>query len=322
MVGPQTHALEHHRSHQLVVQLGHRAFQPAEHPGELPEGLDAPAEQHLGLPELLEHQVSNEPLAVLGGPLGLALPEHLEEQATGHRAEVGDVVAPTEERVVLSVELLVGAVEVIKTLFHGLYNRRGHERRAVCGKPVLAAQTLDDLEPALGVAPLVVLAHRPSQELTNSGAGEVEGVLPVAAVVGVGVGSSDGVHVAIRDSRPSDGRKSQEFRKVNATIVGRRELVAVPLKRVQVGADAQACSTVASITLVPIVKSNKQSATDNQPAPGAHGVSIATLAPIHTRKVAERIRCTATLGETCSVRVVGPEASGCPGCCGSPCRQG
>lgn len=322
MVGPQTHALEHHRGHQLVVQLGHWALQPAEHPGEPPEGLNAPAEQQLALPVLLEHQVSGEPLAVLGGPVGLALPEHLEEQATCDRAEVGDVVAPAEERVVLSVELLVGAVEVKEALLHGLDNRRGHERRAVCGKPVLAAEPLDDLEPALGVAPLVVLAHRPSQELTNSGAGEVERVLPVAAVVGASVGSSDGVHVAIRDSRPSDGRKSHEFRKVNATIVGRRELVAVPLKRVHVGADAQACSTVASITLVPIVKSNKQSATDNQPAPGAHGVSIATLAPIHTRKVAERIRCTATLGETCSVRVVGPEASCGPVCCGSSRRQG
>jgi len=322
MVGPQTHALEHHRGHQLVVQLGHRALQPAEHPGEPPKHLNAPAQQHLALPEPLEHQVPNKPLAVLRGPVGLALPKHLEEQATRDRAEIRNVVAATEQRVVLTVELLVGAVEVKEALFHGLYNRRGHERRPVCGEPVLAAEPLDDLEPALGVAPLVVLAHRPSQELTNSGAGELERVLPVAPGLGAGVGSSDGVHVAIRDSRPSDGRKSQEFRKVNATIVGRRELVPVPLKRVHVGADAQACSTVASITLVPIVKSNKQSATDNQPAPGAHGVSIATLAPIHTRKVAERIRCTATLGETCSVRGVGAEASGCPVGCGSSRRQG
>lgn len=301
MAGSQTHPLEHHCGHQLVVQLGHRAFQPAEHPGELPEGLDAPAEQHLGLPELLEHQVSNEPLAMLGGPLGLALPEHLEKQATGHGAEVGDVVAAVEQRVVFPVELLVGAVKVVKTLFHCLGHRGGHERRTVLGEPVLAAQALDDLEPALGVAPLVVLAHSPSQELTNTGAGETERILPGSPGLCAGVGSSDGIHVAIRDSRPSNGCKSHEFRKVNATIVGRREFVAVPLKRVHAGADAQARSTVSSITLVPIVKSNKQSATENQSAPGAHGVSIATLAPIHTRKVAERTRCTATLDEACPV---------------------
>lgn len=301
MAGSQTHPLEHHCGHQLVVQLGHRTLEPAEHPAELPEGLNPPGRQHLALPVLFEHQVPCEPLAVLRGPVRLALPEHLKKQTPCDRAEVRNIVAAVEQWVVFPVELLVGAVKVVKTLFHCLDHRGGHERRTVLGEPVLAAKPLDDLEPALGVAPLVVLAHRPSQEFTNTGAGETERILPGSPGLCAGVGSSDGIHVAIRDSRPSNGCKSHEFRKVNATIVGRREFVAVPLKRVHAGADAQARSTVSSITLVPIVKSNKQSATENQSAPGAHGVSIATLAPIHTRKVAERTRCTATLDEACPV---------------------
>ena len=133
-----------------------------------PEELHAPGEQHVALPVAERVQVQAQPLAVLRGPVGLCGVHGLEEQGACHGAEVRDVVASLEERVLLAVELVVDAVEPVKTLLHVVHGPARQERRTVLREPVLAAQTLDDLQPALGVAPLVVAAHRPSQQLADT----------------------------------------------------------------------------------------------------------------------------------------------------------
>lgn len=231
MVPGHPQALEHVGHHQLVVQLGRGAFQPAEHPGVRPEELQPPGEQHVALPEDQQVQVQAQPLAVLGGPVRLCRVHGLEKQGTGHRAEVRDVVAALEERVLLAVEVVVHPVEPVKALLHVVHGPARQQRGPVALEPVRAAQAVDDLQPALGVAPLVVAAHRPSQELADTRTREVQGVFWRVSL-DTGIGISDGVHVAVRDSRASDGRESHEFREMHRTAVGGRERIAVPHPRV------------------------------------------------------------------------------------------
>lgn len=168
MVAGRPQALEHMGDHQLVVQLRRGRLQPAEHPGVLPEELHAPGEQHVALPVAERLQVQAQPLAVLGGPVGLGAVHGLEEQCACHGTEVGDVVAPLEKRVLLAVKLVVHAVEPVKALLHVVHGPARQEWGSVLREPVLTTEALDDLQPAFGVAALVVAAHRPSQQLADT----------------------------------------------------------------------------------------------------------------------------------------------------------
>lgn len=306
MVPGHPQALEHVGHHQLVVQLGRGAFQPAEHPRVRPEELQSPGEQHVALPEDQQVEVQAQPLAVLGGPVRLCRVHGLEEQGTGHRAEVRDVVATLEERVLLAVEVVVHPVEPVKALLHVVHGPARQQRGPVALEPVRAAQAVDDLQPALGVAPLVVAAHRPSQELADTRTREVQGVFWRVSL-DTGIGISDGVHVAVRDSRASDGRESHEFREMHRTAVGGRERIAVPHPRVHACVYQHATGSIATIASVRSIMMHEQSVTEYQAAPGAHGVSVVAQRTMHARK--RSAFCHAgTVTQAGTVRVVGAAA--------------
>lgn len=139
-----------------------------------------------------------------------------------------------------------------------------------------------------------------------------------------GIGISDGVHVAVRDSRASDGRESHEFREMYRTAVGGRERIAVPHPRVHACVYQHTTGSVATIASVRSIMMNEQSVTEYQAASGAHGVSIVAQRAMHARK--RSAFCQAGTGaQTGALGVVGALAllhsqgkCGAVGECGVP----
>lgn len=119
-----------------------------------------------------------------------------------------------------------------------------------------------------------------------------------------GIGISDGVHVAVRDSRASDGRESHEFREMYRTAVGGRERIAVPHPRVHACVYQHTTGSVAAVASIRSIMMNEQSVTEYQAAPGAHGVSIVAQRAMHARK--RSAFCQARTGaQTGALGVVG-----------------
>lgn len=207
--------------HQLVVQLRGGAFEPAKHPAVLLEKLQAPTQEHMVAP-VLSHPLRSvcQPSAVLVGPWGIQMHRALVEQPAGHGAKVRHVVASGEEPVFAVVKFAPLAIKPIKASLHVGHHSTGQQLGSMAVEPVLAAQPPDHLEPALGVAPLVVAAHRPTQELTDVRASERERVFGQSGSGG-GVGISNAIHGLIRYSRPSTGRESHEFREMHRRAVAR-----------------------------------------------------------------------------------------------------
>lgn len=296
--------------HELVVQLGRGALEPAEHPAVPFEEVQSPCLEHMIAPAHA-HTLGcvGEPLAVLLGPGRIEVHGALEEQPACHGAQVGHVVASSEEPMASVVQVAPLAVEPEEAALHVGHHGVGQQRRAVQIEPVLAAESPDHLEPALGVAPLVVAAHRPSQELTDVRASERERVLGQLGSGG-GVGISNAIHGLVRDSRPSAGRESHEFREMHRRAVAGTGCQTRAQKSVHAGVYSRASCGITTITSSAKVVMHAQSTAENQSTPGAHGVSIAARIATHSRSsqagrlaaIHARAACQAS-----SVAVVGPQ---------------
>lgn len=101
------------------------------------------------------------------GPLRLERHARLIEQAATHGAQVGDIAASRKEWVAAITHSPVHCNKLAETLLHVVRHCARNERRPTFAKVLWVAQVAQNLQPALGVAPLHQLAHRLSKQQSD-----------------------------------------------------------------------------------------------------------------------------------------------------------
>jgi hypothetical protein len=121
--------------------------------------------------------------------------------------------------------LLVHCNKRRKAQLHVVRHGASDDGRPVFVKVLGVAQVPQDLQPALGVAPLHQLAHRLAKELSHIGTAHIERVFVSQLGVAV-VGIADGIQVSRRDPRASKSDECHEFCEMYLRLVRRRVRVA------------------------------------------------------------------------------------------------
>lgn len=108
-----------------------------------------------------------QPTPVMRSPLRLKRHTRLVKQPAAHCAQVRDIAASCKEWVAAITHTPVHTNKLGKALFHVVCHCARYDRRPICVKILGVTQVAQDLQPALGIAPLHQLAHRLSKELSN-----------------------------------------------------------------------------------------------------------------------------------------------------------
>lgn len=98
------------------------------------------------------------------GPVGFERHAGLIKEPPPHRTQVRDIAASRKEWVAAITHGLVHCNKPPEPPLHVVRYRASNDGRALRLKVLGVAQVAEDLQPALGVAPLHELAHRLSKE--------------------------------------------------------------------------------------------------------------------------------------------------------------